>query len=370
MKEVDDTGPRSTGRRPTIRDVAARAGVSKSLVSLVFAKPESVSAARTKRVLDAADELGFRPNLVARSLAASTANFHAILVGDLRNPVHADLIDEVQVALSGAGEVSIVAGAAIARENRHPELDHQTLALLRDLRPKSVVVIGSVPNMSALNDLPDDWRIIVVSAVADNLRRAQAVRVDDNAGMQLAVAHLVAHGHRRISHVGSTGGPVSTGRADAYRAAMAGFGLDDQIRVEPAGYTYESGYAATERIITEGVERLPTALTVTNDLAAIGAMAALRDGLPEDLARSVAVIGYDNSFLAGLNRIQLTSIDPDNATIARTAVDLLLDGDREIPEVLVTPRLVVRASSTDPHTRVREGRHGSLDGSDLAAGAE
>lgn len=354
--------PEPAAKRPTIRDVAARAGVSKSLVSLVFAKPESVSPARTKRVMDAADELGFRPNLVARSLAASTANFHAILVGDLRNPVHADLIDEVQVALSGAGEVSILAGAAIARENRQPELDRQTLALLRDLRPKSILVIGSVPNMAALNELPDEWPVIVVSAVAEGLRHAHTVRVDDRAGMRMAIEHLVERGHRSIAHVGGAGGAVSAGRADAYREAMLSFGLEEFIRIEPSGYTYDSGYAATERIAADGAESLPTALTVTNDLAAVGAMAALRDCLPEDMARSVAVTGYDNSFLSRLNRIQLTSVDPDNALIARTAVRLLSEGSSSADsELLIPPTLAIRASSSDPHIRPREGRHGSLD---------
>ncbi|SJN37744.1 transcriptional regulator, LacI family [Microbacterium esteraromaticum] len=371
---VDDTStvPATAGKRATIRDVAALAGVSKSLAAAVYVKPESVSPARTKRVHDAAEALGYHPNLVARSLAANTGNFHAILVADLHNPVHADLIDIVRVALSEAGELSLVASAAIAQVDRHPTLDRQTLALLRDLRPKGILVIGSIPNMGVLRDLPGERPVIVVGAIAQNLPHATTVRVDDRAGMRIAVEHLLDHGHQSIAHIGRTGGPVAAGRADAYAEVMHLHGLSEYIAIVDSDYTYDSGYRAMAALIRDRRGSLPSAVTAVNDLAAIGAMAALRDELPADVVRSVAVIGYDNSYLAALSQVQLTSVDSNNALIGSTAIELLLEGSpHNGEEVLVAPSLVIRGSSTDPHDRLRPAPRGRGSAQrDLATGAD
>ena len=95
-------------KRPTLRDVASAASVSKSLVSLVYANPDAVSDARRERVLAAADELGYRPNLVARSLRSTGGNLVLILVADLHNPLFADIIDAAREELSRAGQVSLL----------------------------------------------------------------------------------------------------------------------------------------------------------------------------------------------------------------------------------------------------------------------
>ena len=89
----------TTTKRPTIRDVAAEAGVSKSLVSLVYSSPNSVSEKRKEKILEAAEKLGYAPNFLARSLAADSGTFVAILVADLHNPLFAEIADQVRVRL-------------------------------------------------------------------------------------------------------------------------------------------------------------------------------------------------------------------------------------------------------------------------------
>ncbi|MCC2031544.1 LacI family DNA-binding transcriptional regulator [Microbacterium allomyrinae] len=341
---MPSNGANAGPKRPTIRDVAAAAGVSKSLVSLVFSNPDSVSAVRRERVLAAAATLDFRPNWVARSLAADDGNFIGILVADLHNPVLAEVVDAARLELARAGRFSLMTSAVLPSDGGVAQLDTRILAAFGDLRPSSVLLVGSVPEMASLSQLAYQLPIVVASAIAEDLPLARSVRSNEMLGMALVVDHLVEQGHSRIAHIGGLGGPVSTKRAEAYRAAMKAHGLDAEVRVESADFSEASGYTAARNLLTRPGQK-PTAITAVNDLAALGALAAaddLRLSVPEDLA----LTGYDNTFLAAFHRISLTSIDPHNREIGATAVKFLLNADRADEESqLIEPRLVVRRSS-------------------------
>ncbi|MFC6355399.1 LacI family DNA-binding transcriptional regulator [Luethyella okanaganae] len=328
------------GRRPTIRDVASAAGVSKSLVSLVYANPSSVSSERTRRVLDAAAELGFRPNAVARSLAGNDGNFIGILVADLHNPVFSEIVDAARRELARVGEVSLMTSATLPGDTSQHVLDDRLLALFRDLRPRGILIVGSVPDMAAVASFAASSRIVVASAIADQLPTAHTVRGDDVAGMRLVVDHLVGLGHRDIAHIGGQGGLVAQARAHAYEAAMAAHGLVDFVRVAPADYSESSGHAAAEMLLTSGTA--PTAITAVNDLAAVGALAAAGE---HDL--QISVTGYDDTYLAALRQISLTTVDPGNEAIGTRAAEVL-SGNTAPPEneLLIPPMLRIRNSTT------------------------
>ncbi|MEZ3161173.1 LacI family DNA-binding transcriptional regulator [Microbacterium sp. BWT-B31] len=337
-------------KRPTIRDVAELAGVSKSLVSLVYAKPHTVSEARRARVLEAADVLGFRPNLVARSLAGSGGGFFAILVADLHNPLFAEIVDAARLALAAAGEVSLMTSATLPRLDDQHFLDRRLLGLFHDLRPKGILIVGSVPDMPDIASLALEAPIVVASAIPDGLPQAQVVRSDDAAGMRLVVRHLAELGHTDIAHVGGAGGAVAAARAEAYREAMTELGLTEHIRVSTSDYSESAGFGAAG-LLLDG-PKPPTAITAVNDLAAVGAMAAIAS-YSERTGEHVAVTGYDNTFLSGLREIALTTVDPGNAAIGSLAAQLLLDhsGSAVESEHVATPSLVVRASSLIPRVR-------------------
>lgn len=330
-------------KRPTIRDVASAAGVSKSLVSLVYANPASVSAERTKRVLDAAEKLGFRPNTVARSLAGTDGNFVGILVADLHNPVFADIVDATRRELARIGEVSLMTSATLPDDAVEHVLDERLLALFRDLRPRGILLVGSVPDMPAVAALATHSRIVVASAIADHLPTAHTVRGDDDAGMRLVVDHLAGLGHRDIAHIGGEGGLVAAARARAYEAAMTARGLARFVRIIPADYSENAGHAAADQLLR--LPNPPTAITAVNDLAAIGAMAAAG----EREAR-VSVTGYDDTYLAALRPISLTTVDPGNAAIGRRAAEILSGdaGGGAGEEILIAPSLQIRTSTSPP----------------------
>ena len=341
-------------RRPTIRDVAERAGVSKSLVSLVMRGEPLVREDKRQRVQRAADELGYRPNWAARSLSSVRSGAVGVLVADLRNPWSMDIVEAVGEVLQEAGLTTLLTSAVLpSSTGGRPQLDVGVIGALRDLRVDGLLVVGSVPDPARLAEVVGEGPMVVVGARVDGLTSADVVRSDDTAGMQLVVDHLVERGHRQIAHLGGAGGTVAEERAAGYRAAMTRHGLADEIVVAACDFSEDGGYAAAAALLDGGPRgrRQVTALAAVNDLAAVGAMSAAADA-EVDLPVGLAVTGYDDTFLAEIRQISLTSVNPDSAGIGGLAARCLLERitvpDRPGFEHLVPPRLVIRASSSPP----------------------
>ncbi len=338
---------RSSSRRPTIRDVAAQAGVSKSLVSLVFSDPSAVSEARRQRVLAAATELGFTPNFLARALATTNGHFVGILAANLHNPLFAEIVDLVRLELSAVGEYALLTSATLPAADGLSVVDQRTVRSLMDLRPKSVLVVGSIPDFSALSAIPPDIPIVVAAAIPQDFPQASVVRTNDAVGMRLAVGHLAEQGHKRITHISGRTGPVAEARSNGYLTAMRALGLERHARVEEiTGDLETQGYEVTKRLLRS--PRRPTAIAAFNDLLAIGALDAVTEWVQAG-GEPIAVTGYDNTFLAGLRRYSLTTLDAGNLAIARQASNLLMNPPRSGTrgaQHLLNPTLVVRGSST------------------------
>lgn len=327
--------------RPTIRDVATRAGVSKSLVSLVYSSPDSVGAERRERVREAARELGYRPNHVARSLSGMRDDIVGILVADPRNPALGEVVDAARAVLFEAGRLGVVLDAVVPGADG-ARLDLDLLAMVADLRPARLMIVGSVPDMRLVREAMPLTRMVVASAIPVELRDAPSVHGDDVAGIALAVAHLVTRGHRRIAHVGGVGGATAELRARAFASALRRHGLPPG-RVGLSDFTERAGFHAAAALL-DG-DDAPSALVAASDLAAMGALAAVRD---RALSGRVAVTGYDNTYLAGLGVAGLTSVDPGNREIGEKAARLLAGVDDAVEVELIEPRIVVRASSSFP----------------------
>jgi DNA-binding LacI/PurR family transcriptional regulator len=223
---------------------------------------------------------------------------------------------------------------------------------LKDLRVEAILIVGSVPDRAALANIVGDIPMVVAAAHAEGLR-ADVVRNNDYLGMRLVVDYLVAGGHRHIAHLGGLGGSVAEDRVAGYCAAMQHHGLDRGIVVADADFTEDAGYRATAQLLRE---RQPvTAIAAVNDLAAIGALSAAADSgmkIPDDLA----VTGYDDTFVAAIRQVSLTSVNPDSSGIgslaARCVLQRIGDPSREPQQHLLPPRLVIRSSATSPlHNR-------------------
>jgi DNA-binding LacI/PurR family transcriptional regulator len=180
-----------------------------------------------------------------------------------------------------------------------------------------------------------------------------AVRTPDDVGVALAVDHLVRLGHRDVAHVSGGSGSIAAERRAGFAAAVAAAGLGDRARVLEADFSEEGGADAGRRLVDAG---LPvTAVVAANDRVALGLLDVMaRAGV--DVPGRLSVVGYDDSPLARLGHVQLTSVSQEPAAQAREAVRAALerlDGDRREPvDVVVPPRLAVRAT-TGPSRRSR-----------------
>jgi DNA-binding LacI/PurR family transcriptional regulator len=336
-------GPGSKPRHPTIVDVAERAGVSKSLVSLVMRGAPNVSDEKRHAVTRAAAEIGYRPNAVARSLVRSRSFVIGVMVSDLHNPYFTEVIDGIEAAARASGYHSLFNSG-----ERTAVGEAEAIDTLLQLRTDGVVMAGPVLATRKIAHVAASVPVVVVARHSRSPAH-DSITNDDRMGARLAVDHLVGLGHRHIAHVDGGTGAGAAQRLAGFLEAMARHGLTTSAVVVPGSFTEEGGREGVTALLEE---RGPvTAVFVGNDLAAVGALDALdHHGLqvPED----VSLVGYDNIALAALGHINLTTIDQPRREMGVTAVQLLLerrDEDRrKARHLVVPPSLVVRGSTGPP----------------------
>lgn len=322
-------------RRVRLEDVAAAVGVSPASVSLVLRGVAGPSAETRERVLEAAARLGYRADRSASLLARRRTHLLGVPV-ILRDAFRAELAEEVQLAADAAGyAVALSAVTPVHDEARVVE------ALL-DLRCEALLLLSPTLTPAALADLAARTPVVVLG------RRLppdgfDVVRVADDVGVAAAVEHLVGLGHRRIVHVDGGSEPMTAVRRAGFVAAAQG--LD--ARVVPGGSDEAAGAAAARALLAD----LPTAVVTANDRSAIGLLDVfVRAGVrvPED----VSVVGFDDSALARLAHVDLTTVSqeaPRQAARAVAAALERLDGGRvEATESVLAPRLVVRGTTAPP----------------------
>ncbi|OLF07898.1 LacI family DNA-binding transcriptional regulator [Actinophytocola xanthii] len=329
--------------RPTIQDVAARAGVSRALVSLVMRGSPKVSERRREAVLRAADELGYSPHLMARSLASRTSHVLGVMVSDLHNPFWAEVVDGLDARARAAGfELVINTGG------RSPARERQALTGLLSFRPAGIALLGPVLPAAAISAAAAHTPLVLVSR-SSRLSTVDTVNDDGRVGSALAVDHLVSLGHKEIAHIDGGNGSQSAPRRTGYLAAMRRHGLPP--RVVRGEYTEAAGAAAVRQLLEPAP---PTAVLAANDLNAVGAISAL-EAAGLSVPRDVSVVGYDNTWLAALRHVALTTVDQPRDEMGQLAATALLqrvrDGRADPARHLLAPRLVVRRTTAAPRRR-------------------
>jgi DNA-binding LacI/PurR family transcriptional regulator len=320
------------------------------LVSLVMRGEPMVRKEKRRRVLDAARQLGYeaRVKFQPQPIDWSTQTV-GVIVADLRNPLLVEVIEKAGSVLEDAGFGIVVMSAGFPTSaSSGRRLGIPASDTLKAQQVRALLVVGSVPELPALTEVMSGIPVVVAAAHAEGAR-ADVIRNDDHLGMRLVVDYLVTCGHRSIAHLGGSGGETAHDRLAGYRAAMHHHGLTSEIIVADADFTEDAGYRATAQLLRR--ERSVTAITAVNDLAAVGVLSAAADaGL--SVPRDLAVTGYDDSFVAAIRQVSLTSINPNGAGIGALAARCLLRRidapGRDIEEHLLPPRLVTRFSSGRP----------------------
>ncbi|NHA67738.1 LacI family DNA-binding transcriptional regulator [Phycicoccus flavus] len=334
-----DAGP----ARPTIRDVAARAGVSKSLVSLALQNAPRVAPGTRAAILAAADELGYRRNAAAHALVAHRTRTVGVFVLDLHNPMTADVLDAVQAEARRRDYRTIVVVGSDDADAERAELEK-----LVEFRVEGIIALGHRLPEGADGAIGAACPWVVIGSAHEGIPHLESISTDDEEGAGLVVDHLVTLGHRRIAHVDGGRSSVARDRRRGYRRAMRRHGLQDAVTVERGSFSEEGGYAGARRAL-EAADP-PTALFVVNDLAAIGAMAAVTDrglAVPQD----VSVVGFDGTRLAGMRPLSLTTVGQPLLQMGTQAAARLcgrLDGERLVGSPSRLPPSLVERRTTAP----------------------
>jgi LacI family transcriptional regulator len=333
-----------SGRRPTISDVATLMGLSKATVSRAMNGRSRVSEETRARVLATLDEIGYTRSHAATSLSTGRTGLLGLVIGANRNPTALSTMQGLMGAAASAGYGVVVYISLSDAEHGSIYADH--------LRSQAVDgVIHLFPRAAdgpTIRQLQRRGTPVVVIDPQVSMAGVATVWSDSFDDGYISTRHLLELGHTRIALCADAAGWGRQHRyADGYRSALQAAGIDaDPALVEEIGWTHAAGYQATSAWLE--LERPPTAICYCCDTAALGGMSAARDHglqLPQDLA----IVGYDDTDVAGWVTPSLTTLKNRRADLAREACALLVallaaefDGDER--EVKTT--LAVRASSS------------------------
>jgi len=336
------------GSRPaTLTDVALVAGVSPSTVSNVVRGSDVVAARTKRRVLNAIAELDYRPNALARHLLRGRATTVGIIARDLRNPFFAEMASLVEREVAGFGFATMFCAT-----DGDPGREEQAVDLLLEHRVTGLVILSflSRPGLVAtrIND-----QIPVVFIAAEEAW-ADSVTIDEHRGGEIVARHLIELGHRRLAFVG----PQLPDRADARRLegflrAAADTGLQPRVIAwdPPDGPPSVDGVRVEWRAILGG-EEPTTGVFAANDYAAIDLL-DVADSIGVRVPEQLSVVGFDDVEMAGLRRINLTTVNQPRDALVRLGVGELLgriDGriTGDPHATMASVALTIRGSTAPP----------------------
>ena len=344
------THPRGHAALPTgrasIRDVAARAGVSVTTVSHTLNGTRFVSEQAKAKVHEAAHALGYVPSEVARGLKHNTTRTLGMLVPNNSNPYFAEIIRGVEHHSYAAGYSLL-----LCNSNDDPQQQADHLRVLAERRVDGIVLVASGHD-DAIVAVCKDLRLplVLVDREIETIA-ADLIEVDHAAGGELATAHLLGLGHQRVACiVGPSDLRPSHQREAGWRRALAKAGIEPRADECVRGdFGPESGAAAMRRLLHS--PQRPTAVFVCNDMMAIGALHAAHEagiGVPEQMS----LVGFDDIELAAHTSPPLTTVAQPKEAIGTGAAGLLLErlreGRVEPRRTVLQPALHLRASTAPP----------------------
>ena len=326
----------------TVKEVAARAGVSTATVSRVLSGVGGVAEDLQRKVVDAARALNYRPNGAARSLRAGTTRIIGVLIPDIENPFFTSVVCGIEEVLQATGYSLL-----LANYNESPDRERVHLAGLCAEGIAGLIFAASRrPAEEYRKLLQSGLPMVAVSRLPDGLD-VDVVRVDNGEGARIAVAHLISLGHRRIALIN---GPLSLSTAAERQSGYAQAFCDAGLRVPEelirfGDFRQSGGYHAMQTLLAD--PEPPSAVFAGSNLMTLGALQAIHER-NLDVPSDIAVVGFDEMAWATSLRPPLTTVAQPATEVGRAAVRLLLDRlrDPRLPrrQVVLETRLMVRSS--------------------------
>jgi DNA-binding LacI/PurR family transcriptional regulator len=294
-------------------------------------------------VLRAAEELGYRPNAYARSLASKRLHTIGVLINDVTNPYFGGVYSSLASAAEDAGFDLLVAPGT-----RSATKESALVRTLLEHRVAGLALLSPLMPTKELRSLTASWPTVLIGRDT-SIAGVDVVTTDELQAARVVLEHLTAQGHRDIVHITGGSNRPSQDRAKAYRAVMRELGLEPR---EVAGaFTHEAGQQAAREIAT--MTPLPTAVVAANDLIAVGAMGVF-ESLGLLVPDNISVVGYDDSQIARLDLVQLTSVCQGIDQFGSAAIQLLVNriDDPDTPRQVqrIETSLVERRTTRPPRT--------------------
>jgi LacI family transcriptional regulator len=330
---------------PTMKRIARELGVSITTVSKVLNNHDDISQETRARVLAKVDELGYRPNAVARSLTLRRTSTIGVVIPDLMHSFFVEVIAGMEPVLSARGF-----GLLLCSSSEDARKERAELSMLRQRQVDGIVIASTsaAGNTDVLAQLVEHGTPIVMFDRDDHPDvRCDRVLTDDERVGKLATEHLIASGRRAIAHVTGPRIVHARRREKGYRQALRAHALKARPEwVIRGGFMEADGYQAMTRLLS--LRPRVDAVFAANDPSAIGAMKAIWDAglrVPDD----IAVVGVGNIALGDLLRVPLTTVSWSREEQGRQSAELLLDRIGPNPSaafrhVIIPPQLVVRKS--------------------------
>lgn len=333
-------------RRPSMHDVAQRAGVSQTTVSLVLNDPENcgIPPATQQRIHDAIRDVGYRRNRLARAMRLSRTDTIGFVADDLATTPYANrMILGAQEAAWAAGKLLLIVNTGSVDDTSHRDLERQAVDQLLERQVDGIVLAAMYHRIIEPPPALTEVRSVLLDARAPDGSMASVVP-DEHRAAYDATTHLIANGHTRIAHITTDyPSPAPAPRRAGYLAALADAGLeaDEGLLVSHLGTTRGGRLAATELLARP---EPPTAVFCYNDQVAMGVYQVAGEAgvsIPGDLA----VVGIDDqALIASELHPGLTTMALPHYEMGRWAVDWLLDDEREPVQHTIACPLVDRAS--------------------------
>ena len=326
----------------TLTELAHKAGVSIDTVSRALNHSEHpMNEATRERILALANELGYRPNMVARSLKTDRTYTIGLIVDNIVSPFTPLIIRGIQDYLKLHNYFSVIINADL-----NPELETEAIHQLISRSIDGVIFVEShLRGNNSILDLANKPYVFVHRLFSGTF--GNSVLVDEPFGAQVAVEHLARLGHRRIAFInGPHGWDAAINRLIGYKEALAQLGIPYAPElVEEGNWEVQSGYPAAKKFLA--LENRPTAIFAANDLMALGAIYAIQEAglrVPED----IAIVGYDNREITSISRPTITTVTLPCYEMGETSAQLLLrqlenPGEMEEP-IRVKGKLIIRES--------------------------
>ncbi len=334
-----------TSVKTTSLDVAKLAGVSQSAVSRVFTPGASASKLTAEKVRKAAQDLGYRPNILARSLITGQSRMIGVVVAYLENQFYPEALERLSNALQERGFHVLVFMAGKIAIN----IDH-VLEEILDYQVDGIVMASAAMSSDLAARCDAAGIPVVLFNRGQDDDRLSAVTSDNFGGGRKLAEFLIAGGHEKIGYIaGWEGASTQRDREDGLRASLAAAGQELFAR-EVGNFQYEGAQQAARRMFDK--KDRPDAVFVANDHMAFAVLDILRCELGLDVPGDVSVVGYDDVALASWPSFDLTTVrQPANRMVEET-VNILMarigDGDAKARRVAIDGPLIVRRSARVP----------------------